>query len=338
MNKAIITTKDQPEAMSIDQTAPLEKFVDPDITACGEVRARVGFDSLKTLWINTGTLCNIECAHCYILSSPKNDDLVYFTLTELTPFLDEIEELQLGTTEIAFTGGEPFMNPDMIAMAEAALSRGFKVLILTNAMAPMMRPKVREGLLELQSRFGERLKFRISLDHFSAEKHDEERGSGAFQKSLKGLDWLSEKGLSFAIAGRSLWCDDEADARAAFSALFTDRGWSIDPTDPEALVIFPEMDEKADAPEITEHCWDIVGTTPSAQMCATSRMVVKRKGETAPKVLPCTLIAFRADFEMGSTLEASLQIDGGMFDDGAVKLCHVHCSKFCVLGGGSCSG
>lgn len=338
MNKAIITTKGQPEAMAIDQPAPLEKFVDSDITACGEVRARVGLDSLNTLWINTGTLCNIECAHCYILSSPKNDDLVYFTLTELTPFLDEIEELELGTSEIAFTGGEPFMNPDMIAMTDAALSRGFKVLILTNAMAPMMRSKVREGLLDLQARFGERLKLRISLDHFSAEKHDEERGADAFQKSLEGLDWLSENGFSFAIAGRSLWCDDEADARSAFSSLFIDRGWHIDPSDPETLVIFPEMDEKADAVEITEHCWDIVGTTPSDQMCATSRMVVKRKGETSPKVLPCTLIAFRSDFEMGSTLAQSLQIDGGMFDDGAVKLCHVHCSKFCVLGGGSCSG
>ena len=26
-----------------------------------------------------------------------------------------------------------------------------------------------------------------------------------------------------------------------------------------------------------------------------------------------------------------------MFERGAVKLCHPHCAKFCVLGGGSCS-
>jgi hypothetical protein len=32
-----------------------------------------------------------------------------------------------------------------------------------------------------------------------------------------------------------------------------------------------------------------------------------------------------------------LSADGAMFDRGAVKLCHPHCAKFCVLGGGSCS-
>ena len=66
-------------------------------------------------------------------------------------------------------------------------------------------------------------------------------------------------------------------------------------------------------------------------------MVVKRKGADKPTVLPCTLIPYDERFDMGATLGASMVADGGMFDDGAVKLCHVHCAKFCVLGGGSCS-
>ena len=40
---------------------------------------------------------------------------------------------------------------------------------------------------------------------------------------------------------------------------------------------------------------------------------------------------------MGATLGAAAVVDGGMFAKGAVKLCHPHCSKFCVLGGGTCS-
>src|SRR5918994_1264908 len=97
------------------------KFRDPDRTAKGEPRAVVPLTRLETLWINTGTLCNITCPHCYIESSPENDRLAYFSLADALGLYDEIERLNLGTSEIGFTGGEPFMNPEMLGMAEAAL-------------------------------------------------------------------------------------------------------------------------------------------------------------------------------------------------------------------------
>ena len=316
---------------------PLGKFSDPDITAQGEPRACVPLDQLETLWFNTGSLCNIECTHCYIFSSPKNDDLSYITLAEIIPFLDEIKASGLTTREIGFTGGEPFMNPQMIAMADEALSRGFEVLILTNAMTPMMRKSVRAGLLDLLARYGDRLTLRVSLDHYTAAKHDEERGAGSFDKSLEGLNWLNENGFRFAIAGRSLWDETQEDTLSGFADLFASEGWVLDIHNPREVVVFPEMDEAADVPEITTACWDILGLEPSGLLCASSRMVVKRRGEAAAKVLPCTLIPYRADFEMGTSLAESFDATGGMFDKGAVKLCHVHCAKFCVLGGGSCS-
>ena len=52
-----------------------------------------------------------------------------------------------------FTGGEPFMNPEMIGLAGAALERGYDVLILTNAMRPMMRKRVQAGLIEFNTWF-----------------------------------------------------------------------------------------------------------------------------------------------------------------------------------------
>ena len=66
------------------------KFRDPDFTAAGEPRARVQLEALRTLWINTGSLCNIECRNCYIESSPENDRLAYITRVEVASFLDEI--------------------------------------------------------------------------------------------------------------------------------------------------------------------------------------------------------------------------------------------------------
>ena len=117
----------------------------PDWTATRERRATVALDRLETLWINTGTLCNITCQNCYIESSPSNDRLVYITAAEAAAYFDEIEAGGLGTREIGFTGGEPFMNPQLLAMVEDALRRGFEVLVLSNAMQPMQRPKVKRG-------------------------------------------------------------------------------------------------------------------------------------------------------------------------------------------------
>ena len=314
------------------------KFTDPDWTAAGDRRARVPLAGLRTLWINTGSLCNIECVNCYIESSPLNDRLVYITAKEAARFLEEIAGVSLPVREIGFTGGEPFMNPDMLAMAEDALARGFTVLILTNAMQPMQRPRISAGLLALRDSYGDRLTLRVSLDHHSQILHETERGAGTFLPTLKGIDWLAWAGFNFTLAGRTCWNESETDARAGYAALGSARGWSIDAYDYAQLLLFPEMDARADVPEITEDCWGILGKRPEDVMCASSRMVVKRKGANAPTVLPCTLLPYDRAFEMGTTLAEAARADGGMFESGAVKLCHPHCAKFCVLGGGSCSG
>ena len=315
------------------QDSPLEKFADPDWTATGEPRAKVALSALETLWFNTGTLCNIECRNCYILSSPSNDALVYLTLAEVEAYLDEIAALGLPTTEIGFTGGEPFMNPDLIAMAEAALARGHRVLILTNAMRPMMRAKMREGLAELAGRFGDRLVLRVSLDHYTARCHDAERGAGSFEITLQGMRWLRDTGLRMAVAGRTLWAESEAAERAGYAALFAAEGFAIDAMRPSECVLFPEMDEAAPVPEITTACWGILGTNPDDVMCASARMVVKRRGAKRPAVLACTLLAYDPRFELGGTLAEATSGPGG-----EVALNHPHCAKFCVLGGANCSG
>ena len=310
------------------RTKPLDpnKFRDPSITAASEPRARVALEALKTLWFNTGTLCNITCHHCYIESSPRNDRLAYLTLAEMRSYLDEIARDSLPTEEVGFTGGEPFMNPDILPMLEDCLGRGFRVLVLTNAMRPMLRLKA--PLLDLKARLGERLVLRVSLDHYTKELHEDERGPDTWAPTFEGLTWLARNGFNLAIAGRLLWGESETSTRQGYAEFFARHGIPVDAEDRAALVLFPEMDAAVDVPEITEACWDILHVDPASVMCATSRMVVKRKEAAQPAVLACTLLPYDPQFELGATLaEAS----------GAVALNHPHCAKFCVLGGGSCS-
>ena len=302
------------------------KFSDPHVTAGGERRAVASLARLETLWFNTGTLCNVACHNCYIDSSPRNDRLVYLSRAEVRDFLDAAARLRPPPAEIGFTGGEPFMNPDILGMIEDALRAGYRVLVLTNAMKPMQRWKA--PLAELGRRFGARLTLRVSLDHYTAAGHEAVRGGGAWQPSLDGLLWLATHGFALAVAGRTIWDESEAELRAGYADLFARLGIAVAADDPARLVLFPEMEADADVPEITERCWGILGKSPQSVMCATSRMVVKRKGAARPAVVSCTLLPYDASFEMGASLAEAAR---------PVALNHPHCARFCVLGGASCS-
>src|SRR6516225_2845451 len=281
-----------------------QKFQDLFVTAKGERRAHVRLEALKTLWFNTGTLCNLTCENCYIESSPRNDRLVYLTTSEVAEYLDEIERDGLGTELIGFTGGEPFMNPALPAMLGQALSRGYRVLVLTNAMKPMHKKKT--ALLSLRERYGDRLTIRVSIDHYGREVHERERGRRSWPPTIDGFKWLAENHFSLNVASRYLSGEPELALRRGFARLFAELGVALDADDPVALMIFPAMDAK----------------------CATARMVVKHKGAAHPTVVACTLLPYNPEFDLGRTLVEARD---------TVQLNHPHCAKFCVLGGATCA-
>ena len=313
---------DRTAAVGADAPDPA-KFRDPRVTAGGAPRASVEMTGLRTLWFNTGTVCNLACASCYIESSPLNDRLSFISTGEVRAFLDELAGG--GGEEIGFTGGEPFVNPQMTDILDLVLSRGYRALVLTNAMKPLW--KTREGLLRLRDEHGDRLMLRVSVDHYTRALHETERGPRSWEPAIRNLAWLAAEGFRLVVAGRTRWGEDEDRLRAGYAGLFAGLGVGLDARDPADLLLLPEMDETADVPEITEACWDVLGTSPDAMMCASSRMVVKRRGARRPVVVPCTLLPYDERLEMGETLADAA---------GTVLLNHPHCARFCVLGGGSC--
>ena len=299
------------------------KFKDPITTADGSTRAFIEAKKIKTLWFNTGTLCNIECKNCYIESSPKNDRLVYITFEEVKLFIDEAIDKNLGTKEIGFTGGEPFMNKDVLKMIEYSLSKNFKVLVLSNAMKPMLNRK--EDLLKINH---QDLTIRVSIDHYQKEKHEEIRGKNTFNVMMEGLKWLNQNNFNYALATRLLWGEQEDQLRDNFNQFIDKYNLKLDAKSKEQLVTFAEMDEKVDTPEITTACWKLLGKNPDDMMCSSSRMVVKKKTSPKPSIIACTLLPYDDEFDLGQNLTNSLK---------KIYLNHKHCSKFCVLGGSSCS-
>jgi len=299
------------------------KFKEQKVTADGSNRAFIEARNIKTLWFNTGTLCNIECKNCYIESSPKNDSLAYLTFEEVKSFIDEAIDKNLGTNEIGFTGGEPFMNKDIMKMIDYSLRKRLKVLVLSNAMKPMLN-RTKE-LIKLNH---SNLTIRVSIDHYEKEKHEEIRGKNTYDVMLQGLKWLNENNFNYTLATRLLWNEKEEDLRKNFGTFIKNNNLRLDTNSPKELVTFAEMDEKIDTPEITTSCWDILNKDPNDVMCSWSRMVVRKKNSKNPSVIACTLLPYADEFDLGETLTNSLQ---------KIYLNHKHCSKFCVLGGSSCS-
>ena len=299
------------------------KFNNLTLTAEGKARAFIEAKNLKTLWFNTGTLCNLTCKNCYIESSPTNDRLSYLSFDEYLKFMNEAKEEGLNLLEIGFTSGEPFLNKDFPKMLNHSVQQDVEVLVLTNAMKPMLNK--RSEILNLNK---DKLTFRVSIDHVDQKKHEKIRGKNSYKPMIEGVKWLRDNNFKMSLATRLMWGESEEHTRKAFKAFVLKHGLKIDANSSKDLVTFAEMDVKQDTPEITTDCWKILNKKPNSVMCSSSRMVVKKKGKKQPSVIACTLLPYDEAFDLGPTLKESMQ---------RIYLNHPHCSKFCVLGGSSCS-
>jgi len=300
----------------------MNKFENKFLTVSGKQRAFIETKQFKTLWFNTGTLCNLTCKNCFMESSPTNDQLSYLSFEEFKNYIDESMVKNYGTKEVGFTGGEPFMNKDIIKMIEYSLKNGFNTLVLTNGMKPMLNKK--EQLLNLKS---SNLTIRVSIDHYKKEKHELIRGQNSYDVMMVGLKWLNDNDFNYALATRLLWNEKEDVVRKNFGIFTKNNKLNLDTNSKQHLVTFVEMDEKKDTPEITTECWGILKKDPSNIMCSSSRMIVKKKGSKNTSVIACTLLPYDNNFDLGKTLEESFK---------KIYLNHPHCSKFCVLGGSNC--
>ena len=304
----------------------MKKFSDPEFTVDGKSRAKVSLRKLETLWINTGTQCNLSCENCYIESNPKNDRLQFIDEDDINSVIKDISASKHTPQMIAFTGGEPFLNPHIIKILESCLYASYDVLVLTNAYK--VTDRLMPQLLRLNALYKDQLFIRVSLDHYTKEIHEKERGALTFDLTLNSLKSLTNENFQISVAARSLKDESIDFVTKEYQKLFRNREIQLDLKLGENFVVFPEMSLDKETPEISTECWNILSKNPSDLMCSSERMIVKRKNQEKLTVLPCTLIAYDQSFDLGHTLTDAKN---------SVPLNHPYCSQFCVLGGASCS-
>jgi molybdenum cofactor biosynthesis enzyme MoaA len=275
---------------------------------------------LDHLWFQVaGTLCNLTCCHCFISCSPHNDNFGFLTLDEVRARLHE--SVALGVKEYYFTGGEPFLNRDLVPILIETLKYG-PATVLTNGT--VLKDAWLEALAaaERQSRYS--LELRVSIDGFSPESNDPIRGEGTFARAMEGVRKLVEYGFLPIITAARTWSEaDEHEVVGRFIAMLRAAGYArprlkILPT----LQLGAEEERTSGYRESERISPEMMDGFDAAQLiCEHSRVVTDRG------VYVCPILIDSEDARLAAELSESL---------GSYELSHGACFT-CYQYGAICS-
>jgi AdoMet-dependent heme synthase len=254
---------------------------------------------LDDLWFQVaGTLCNLACTHCFISCSPHNHAFGFLNLETVKQLLNE--SVPLGVKEYYFTGGEPFLNRDLVAMLEAALQYG-PATVLTNGT--VFKDDWLARLRQAEEASPYSLEFRVSIDGFRAEDNDAIRGPGSFDKTMHGVRQLVGHGFLPIITTTRV--SDREDDRAlveGFVRLLRENGC----TRPR-LKILPTLRIGAEAtrrrgyqPEERVTAEMMENYDQGQLLCHHSRIVTDRG------IYVCPILIDAPDARLGATLSEAL--------------------------------
>ena len=256
--------------------------------------------ALDTLWFQVaGTLCNIACGHCFISCSPTNRSHEMLTRDSVRQRLAEARTL--GVREYYFTGGEPFLNPEIFEILGDTLAQG-PATVLTNGLL-----LTRERCRRLKALFDGSeysLDVRVSIDGYTAEVNDPIRGPGTFERILTGIRNLAAEDLNPVVTVTEA-CADAATAEGRTRFLDWMRSIGLSRPRLKVLSLFRIGGEerRLRAYESWETLRGRVLTAEESEklQCSSCRMVTSRG------VYVCPILIDEPAARMGETLGETLR-------------------------------
>ena len=258
--------------------------------------AAIDLRHLDNLWIQvSGTRCNIECRHCFNNSGPRETSFGLMTLDAVSEAI--AAAAARGVREIYFTGGEPFLHPQLREMVACALTVA-PTTVLTNGTLISDRIADTLAALVVDARYS--LEVRISLDGYTEEMNDAIRGPGVFRLAVAGAVRLARRNLLPLITVVRTWDDDDELATlAAFVRVLRDAGCNR-----PRLKLLPALPLGRELTRIAglerDECVTIAmleGFDRNLLMCSNSRLVTDRG------VWVCPLLVEKQDARLGATLD-----------------------------------
>jgi radical SAM/Cys-rich protein len=149
----------------------------------GEFRRR----EVTTLQINVGKLCNQACHHCHVEAGPKRTEIMPAHVAE------RIMRLLAATPSIHtvdLTGGAPELNANFRTLVTE--SRGMRKHVIDRCNLTVLFEPGQETLAEFLAI--NQAEITASLPCYTESNVDQQRGKGAFEKSIRALRLLNAIG------------------------------------------------------------------------------------------------------------------------------------------------
>jgi len=152
---------------------------------------------VTTLQINVGKLCNQACHHCHVEAGPKRTEIMPANVAErVMKLLGATPSIQ--TVDI--TGGAPELNANFRALVSEARRMEKHVIDRCN-LTVLFEPE-QESLHEFLAT--NHVEITASLPCYTESNVDQQRGKGAFEKSIRALRLLNAIGYGEPGAGLTL--------------------------------------------------------------------------------------------------------------------------------------
>lgn len=260
----------------------------------------VALGHLDDLWFQVaGTVCNLTCHHCFISCSPHNHSFGFLDLETVRQALEA--SVPLGVKEYYFTGGEPFLNKDMVAILDLTLRYG-PASVLTNGT--VFKDEWLERLRQAETASPYSLEFRVSIDGFTPAQNDPIRGEGTFARAMRGVRQLVQHGfLPIITVARTQDDTDEVALVEGFAKVLRANGYprprlKILPTLRLGAEVERQRGYRAEERVTPEM---MVAFDPGVLICQHSR-VVTDKG-----VYVCPILIEALDARLGDTLTEAMR-------------------------------
>jgi molybdenum cofactor biosynthesis enzyme MoaA len=211
------------------------------------------------------------------------------------------QSVRFGVREYYFTGGEPFLNKELVRMLKRTLEFG-PATVLTNGT--VLKTEWLNDLRTAEETSGYSLEFRVSIDGPTAEINDPVRGQGTFDRAMQGVSLLCQAGFLPIITMTQTWDDsDNLNILDQFREVLHRHGCHR-----PRLKILPRLKIGAEATRTEGYSETERITAAMMQdfnrdqlLCHHSR-VITNKG-----VYVCPILLEAPDARLGDSLEASMQ-------------------------------
>jgi len=259
----------------------------------------VPLQALDQLWFQvSGTVCNLHCSHCFISCSPENHSFWFLSRAQVRQALED--SVTLGVKEYYFTGGEPFMNQEILGILEDALALG-PATVLTNAT--VLPQRTVDALADVAAASPYTLELRVSIDGVTPEMNDALRGRGSFDRAVEAVGRLASAGFLPIITTMQTWPDAETErVLAAFRRLLADVGY-----DRPRLKILPPLRIGAEAErdrgyeDVERVTTEMMRDYPAELLlCSSARLV------TSSGVWVCPILLDYPSGRVGETLQEAV--------------------------------